>query len=78
MDKAKKTVRLDTSQRQACKKEEGTGKALAILLPRMVRSQTRDSRSFRVVGAKNKNLKEGVVLLNILSVAVNGTEAISA
>ena len=35
-------------------------KAQAIPLPRMVRSQTRDSRSFQEVGAKSKNLKEGV------------------
>ena len=31
--------------------------AKAFPLPRMVRSQTRDSRSFREVGAKNKKLK---------------------
>ena len=35
-------------------------KAQAIPLPRMVRSQTRDSRSFQEVGAKSKNVKEGV------------------
>ena len=35
-------------------------KAQALPLPRMKRSQTRDSRSFQEAGAKSKNLKEGV------------------
>ena len=35
-------------------------KTQAIPLPRMVRSQTRESRSFPEVGAKSKNLKAGV------------------
>ena len=35
-------------------------KAQAFSLPRMVRIQTRDSRSFQEVGAKSKNLKEGM------------------
>ena len=57
-------------------------KAQAAPLPRMVRSQTRDSRSFQEVRAQSKNLKEGVevakeVLLNIVSVEINGTGAIS-
>ena len=34
--------------------------AQALPLPRMARSQTGDSRSFQEVGAKSKNLKEGV------------------
>ena len=50
----------DTSQCQACKKRGRNRKAQAIPLPRKVRSQTRDSRSFQEVGAKSKNLKEGV------------------
>ena len=55
-----------------------TSQCQAIPLPRMVRSQMGDSTSFQKVGAKSKNLKEGVevakeVLLNILSVEVSGT-----
>ena len=34
--------------------------AQAIPLPRLVRGQTGDPRGFQEVGAKNKNLKEGV------------------
>ena len=40
----------DTSQCRACKKEESNRKAQAFPHPRMVRSQTRDSRSFLEVG----------------------------
>ena len=51
----------DASQCQACQLEEGTEKhRLYLPLPRVVRSQTGDSRSFQEVEAKNKNLKEGV------------------
>ena len=39
---------------------ESHRKAQAIPLPRMVRSQTRDTRSFQEVGARSKNLKGGV------------------
>ena len=35
-------------------------KAQAIPLPRMARSQTRDSRSFQEVGANSENFKETV------------------
>ena len=48
----------DTSQCQACKKDEGTENAQAMPLPRMTRSQTRDARSFQEVGANNRTSKE--------------------
>ena len=52
-------------------------KVHTIPLPRMVRSQTIDSRSFQEVEAKKqKSQRSGSgqeVLLNILSVEVNGT-----
>ena len=59
--------------------EEGTEKHRLYQLPRMVRSQTGDSRCFQKVGAKSENFKEGVevaeeVLSRILSVKANGTE----
>ena len=40
--------------------EEVHRKAQALPLPRMVRSQTRDSRGFQKVGAESENFKEGV------------------
>ena len=45
-------VNVKPSKKRKGKKSTG--------LPRMVRSQTRDSRSFQEVGAKSKNLKEGM------------------
>ena len=56
--------------------------AQALPLPRVVRSQTGDSRGLQKAGAKSKNLKERSgsgeeVLLCILSVKANGTEATS-
>ena len=50
----------DQSKCQACHKEDGTKKAQALPLPRMVRSQTGDPRGFYKVGAKREDLKEGV------------------
>ena len=50
----------DTSQCQACLTGRRHREAQALPLPRMVRSQTRDSRGFQEAGAKSKNLKEGV------------------
>ena len=51
----------DKSECQACHKEEGTQKhtkAQALPLPRMVRTQTGDPRSFQKVRAKSENQKK--------------------
>ena len=58
----------DTSQCQACKKEEGAEKHF------IIRSQTRDSRSFQEPQRRSGSGKE--VLLNILSGEISGTKAI--